>query len=69
MKLTLKSHLSSNCLITQRQIARDNLAYLKNFKNTKDYIYSGNYEKKEFHKRIDAYTVLIVKLSKKISKE
>lgn len=62
----VKSHLTTSNVYVQRQIVRDNIARLSNFKHSKDYLLLDFTKRREIEDLLLPLTSLAVKLDKKI---
>ena len=64
--IQINTHLRTSNIYVQRQIIRDNIARIKNFQHSKDYLILEFSRKKYLNDMLFAQTNLVVKLDKKI---
>ena len=64
--IQINTHLRTSNIYVQRQIVRDNISRLSNFKHSKDYLLLDFTRKKYIDDMLFAQTSLVVKLDKKI---
>lgn len=62
----IKSHLTTSNVYVQRQIVRDNIARLSNFKHSKYYLMLDFPRRKYVEDMLFTLTALVVKFDKKI---
>lgn len=64
--IQINTHLRTSNIYVQRQIVRDNINRLSNFKHSKDYLLLDFTRRKYIEDMLFAQTSLVVKLDKKI---
>lgn len=64
--IQINTHLRTSNIYVQRQIVRDNISRLSNFKHSKNYLLLDFSKRKYVEDMLFAQTNLVVKLDKKI---
>ena len=64
--IQINTHLRTSNIYVQRQIVRDNIARIKNFKDSKNWLALSFQQRSYYKKMLFAQTNLVVKLNKKI---